>query len=439
MDRRVLQESIAQNKHFTASRKVSLYSNFSRLEDTNPDGYEANIAAWKEVLEDALRLGAFADSTCIEAGSELVAGLRDAQNGTPLSLHSVIDRMVEEGTLVPLSEFRRIYPVTPRRGVLARSSSMVGWAFNALLSRNSWSSKDAKGDGAALRKEKYVDIRAVTRGCRDVIDALKASAANQGNTALAKTFSEAQVHDLFPDKYSKLDLECYLAYAASKHWVQFNKELDVIKLVDAGPISDVDSTVTKLRSQILELTKREQAIASNIKECELKARDAVGSNRKVAKSFLQKKQGLEKSLDTTIAALDQLETMLQKIDSASDNRQAYDALLSSSKILNELNKGLSVDDVDDLKDHLFEAAADTDEVTSSLAELNLGKTAVDRELDDLELDKEMEQMEQEEISKTVDERLPVVPKHKPVIPQELQNADKRGQSRSRTPQESLAI
>lgn len=413
MDRRKFQESIAQNRHFTPSRKVSLYSNFSRLEDTNPDGYEANIAAWKEVLEDSLQNGAFVDSTCIEAGPELIAGLRDAHNGTPLSLHSVIDRMVEEGTLIPLSEFRSAYPATPRRGIIARSSSIIGWAFNILLSRKSWSSR---AEGNALRKEKYVDIREVALGCQRVIDTLISSAANQGNTALSKTFSEAQVCELLGDQYSQLDLECYLAYASSKGLVQFNKELDVIKLMDAGPISDVDSTITKLRSQISELTKREHAIAQSIEECEQNARGALKTNRKVAKSFLQKKQGLEKSLDTAMGALDQLETMLQKIDSASDNRQAYEALFSSSKVLKELNNGLSVDDVDDLRDNLSEAVADTDEVTSSLADLNIEKSAVDRELDNLELDKEMEQMEQEEIAKSISS-LPSAPKHSLAEPQ----------------------
>lgn len=406
MDREKLQDAISGNRNFTATRKASLYSNFARLEDSNPDGYEANIIAWREVLETALKDGAFADKTCIEAGPELIKDLNDSHNGVPLSLDRVFDAMVADHSLMPLSEFVSAYSSSPQpRSLLSIPFRVFGWAANRVFHRT-WASIDAAH--GTLKHEKYVSMPAVQTHAARIVGRLIGAAEERGNSQPAQVFTFGQVRELVDPTFSELDIQCGLSLANATKQVQYDASRNVVKLARAGRIDDTDVAITSLRTHIDELGKREQALSAQILQHEQTARDKLKVNRKAAKIALQKKQLVEKSYDRTLALLDQLETVMQKIDDASDNKQALAALHSSSAVLHQLNQATDVEAVDDVVEQLQDAAAHTDEVTSSLADLSLDNA--DKQLEDMDLDTELEQMEEEERAKGL--KLPDVPTHK---------------------------
>lgn len=98
------------------TRLASLYSDFRYQRDTNPDGYKANLEAWKEALVHAARAGVIPvtretakrktvklgkredmamkslvnDVLAIKTGEELVAALECSPWGRPVALAAVI-------------------------------------------------------------------------------------------------------------------------------------------------------------------------------------------------------------------------------------------------------------------------------------------------------------------------------------------------------------
>ena len=75
---------------------ASLYSDFSLQRHTNPDGYSANLAAWHDVLQKAVRAGLVPSDTTgpdilsLRTGEELLRALETKNEGRPLSLGIVI-------------------------------------------------------------------------------------------------------------------------------------------------------------------------------------------------------------------------------------------------------------------------------------------------------------------------------------------------------------
>ena len=84
------------NSRSSRGRLSSLYSDFRLQLNTNPDGYYANISAWKKALTDAARAGvipaqgAVNDLLTIRTGEELSRALASKEWGRPMALGAVI-------------------------------------------------------------------------------------------------------------------------------------------------------------------------------------------------------------------------------------------------------------------------------------------------------------------------------------------------------------
>ena len=76
------------------ARLTSLYSDFSLLRTTNPEGYEANVKSWRSALEKAGREGLLGNGICTMRTEELEGRLEDKSGGMgkPLGLGVVVVR-----------------------------------------------------------------------------------------------------------------------------------------------------------------------------------------------------------------------------------------------------------------------------------------------------------------------------------------------------------
>jgi charged multivesicular body protein 7 len=90
---------------------ASLYSDFQLQASSNPDGYIANISAWKRALVNAARAGklpsqgATSDLLTIRTGSDLARELQSKQWGRPMALGAVVRDAVAKKELIPASDF----------------------------------------------------------------------------------------------------------------------------------------------------------------------------------------------------------------------------------------------------------------------------------------------------------------------------------------------
>jgi len=93
------------------SRLASLYSDFHSQLNTNPDGYNANISAWKKAFADAARAGVMPtksstrDLLNIHTGAELARTLQHPQYGTPICLTAIFHDAVTKKEMIPLQDF----------------------------------------------------------------------------------------------------------------------------------------------------------------------------------------------------------------------------------------------------------------------------------------------------------------------------------------------
>jgi len=74
------------------NRLSSLYSDFSNLKTTNPDGYRANVSAWTTALTNASRAGVIPGQgrLCLKIDNGLLKELELRNVGRPVALNTVL-------------------------------------------------------------------------------------------------------------------------------------------------------------------------------------------------------------------------------------------------------------------------------------------------------------------------------------------------------------
>lgn len=150
---------------FTKSRMHSLYSDFRKLEESNPEGFTANISAWSAALISALATrDFFPDATTISAGPNLISLFEHSQHGTPLALDTVFDELVKQGSLIPLQQFLNpsrmsiYYQKSWYSSLVPTPKSVFSWALTKSgIYDSSWHSAENKLQGS-LKKERYVSV-----------------------------------------------------------------------------------------------------------------------------------------------------------------------------------------------------------------------------------------------------------------------------------------
>lgn len=383
MNRKNLQKAVETNSHFTNSRKVSLYSNFERLQESNPDGFEANIAAWKEVLETSISGGGFPNLVVLSANKELLASYMDKENGFPLSLNCVIDRMVEEKALMPMANFKQSYPLNGARLV----SKLASYAWETVFPP-----KFSSGKLGKLESVEYVHIPSLEKLANLIVKEMQSYANLHGNTPATKVSTPSSVRELVSGKYSQLDIDLALQYLSSS---KLYFDGDIAKLRTNGAINETDKSILALKSHTKLLNQRLNKLTESSDSYEQNARKNLKTGKRdQAKLYLARKQAVDATIERTTAQIGHLEQVLLKIDSANDNNQTLEVLKSSSKLLEQLNSKNDVQDVEDLQEQLSEQIRNVDDVSSELAAMHLQNA--DHDAEEMELDLELEEMEREQ-------------------------------------------
>lgn len=93
------------------NRLTSLYADFSTQRNINPEGYQANLSAWKQALSNAARAGVIPsqgttrDRLSIRTGEDLGRALVHTQFGRPTCLPAVFEDAVSKKEMIPLKDF----------------------------------------------------------------------------------------------------------------------------------------------------------------------------------------------------------------------------------------------------------------------------------------------------------------------------------------------
>ncbi|KAK5107589.1 hypothetical protein LTR62_000983 [Meristemomyces frigidus] len=385
------------------TRLASLYSDFRLQRQSNPDGYQANVAAWLRALTAAAKEGHIPSQTGTQhdhfslcTGEELLRELQTREYGRPLSLGSVIEDAVKKKELVPLQQF-----MESKQSVYAKSWVPTPWEVM------SWGLRQLGVTGRQGVEDKLViGIFVVMATVQAAAKLILSSASTMATSNTSRIFSR----DLFATQFARVvdadtlsprDVSILLTHLARDcEAIAYDPKSGTVKFKAATEakvptIEQEDITIASLRTSIASLAPQVEQLAERIPELDRKARDAVTQRQTIAaKTALRQKKLAEAKLQQRTATLSQLEELYAKIEQAADQLEMVRVMEASSQALRSLHqKTGGVEQVQDVMEGLHEEMTNVDEIQQIINETAAGPT------DDSEVDAEFEAMERVEREK----------------------------------------
>lgn len=377
---------------FKKTRLPSLYSDFSHLVDSNPEGYDANIQAWIEVFKQCLEQHTFNSSITLPA-SELTIKLSNKELGEPKGLGLVLSNQILRGSLVPWSIYQFTSPniATSLRDYVSPSK----WFEKGLARIKTWSFSPTDRKGRLVAENYIAWARLVEIG-DDVSKKLLQMVATEGNYT-ANLFDE----DLFAKTVlsivpglSNLDIQVLIVYLSrDMGLVSISRDAQsgtqYIKL-GSSSLTDHDISIIKLKSSISGLHRRTTVLENRLDveiPQEIERLLSIKGLEDRIKRVLVRKAAVKRSLAKSLGVLDQLNSIVEKINEADTNAVLFETMKDAKDVLSVYNSKLSLEEIDDLQIELDEQVASTNELSAAL------NNAVT--LDDTEIDEEFARLEKE--------------------------------------------
>jgi charged multivesicular body protein 4 len=171
------------------------------------------------------------------------------------------------------------------------------------------------------------------------------------------------------------------------------------------PDMNPNKGLEKLEEQAELLRKRIAHINQQIAEQTTIAKQNANTNKARALAALKKKKQLDEQLITAEGTLENIENQKNMLENASSNAAILKTMSETAKIVKQQHNNLDINKVEDIVDEIREQKEMSEEVAKILSE---GTT---KRVDDDELLKELEDMQQQEVDEALlkTDTLPAVP------------------------------
>lgn len=399
------------------ARLPALYADFRPQRTLNPDGYSANVTAWRHALSllasrGLLSQGANTNLLILNLEDSLLRALESRQFGQPLALGTVVRESVGASAMFPVPTF-----LQSQQSVFQKSWSGVPWAIMGWTLRQLGVVDPARGDDT-LPKGQYVLLENVEAATKQ-FTAIMA----EHTSKFDRVFTKSQFYSTFASdliegqRLSEADVNVLLCYL-SRDRALIEYDGAIIRVKGAGDqsgITEDDKAIASLKEVTVKVKHQADLLSARIDELQLDAKKALARNNKIsAMAALRQKKIAEQTLSKRYDTLNQLEETANKIEQAADNVEALRAMEASSGVLKGLNAQVgSAERVDAVMDELRDRVADTDELTAMLAE-STGQPVDEGEIDDelAEMEREAKEKQEErqaEAAKDTIDKLPGVP------------------------------
>ncbi|KAH7213869.1 Snf7-domain-containing protein [Fusarium oxysporum] len=402
---------INNDPSFSRSRLAARYSDFRSQRTLNPDGYQANISAWRQALSDLVAKGKIShrgsspDHFVLKLDDSLLRSLEHKEFGQPLALGTVVREATAGRDFIPLQDFEK-----SQQSIYQRSWAGLPWSVMSWTLRQLGVVDPARGDDK-LPTGQYVIVKNMEAAAKELGDLMAEKVSR-----FDRVFSRAQFQKAFSAALVKgqhltdSDLDVLLKFLSrDKEVIEYDGK--TIRIKGSGEQSGItkeDAAITSLKELTESLKHQADLLNTRIDELSQTAKDAVTKkNRVAALAALKSKKIAETSLATRYATLNQLEEVSAKLEQAADNVQLVNVMEASSGALASLNAQVGgAERIDAVMDRLREQSSATDEVSAILAESTgevIDETALDDELEAMEA-QEREKEEEKTKSKEAEEQ-----------------------------------
>ncbi|KAF5013537.1 hypothetical protein FDECE_460 [Fusarium decemcellulare] len=387
---------------FSRSRLPARYSDFRAQRTLNPDGYQANISAWRQALSDLAAQGLIshrgsnADHFVLTLDDALLRSLEYKEFGRPLALGTVVREATAGRHFLPLQEFNK-----SQQSIYQSSWAGLPWSIMSWTLRQLGVVDPSRGDDK-LPTGQYVVVKNIEAAAKELGDLMaeKTSRFDRvfSKAQFQKAFSAALVKD---QRLTDADLDVLLKFLSrDKGVIEYDgKTIRIKGSGEQSGIAEEDTAIASVKELTESLKHQTDLLNTRIDELSQTAKDAVlRKNRVAALAALKSKKLAETSLATRYATLNQLEQVAAKLEQAADNVQYVKVMEASSGALASLNQQIGgADRVDTVMDRLREQMSAADEVGAILAE------STGQVVDEGEIDDELEAMEAKEREKEEEE------------------------------------
>ncbi|XP_049546661.1 charged multivesicular body protein 4b [Anopheles darlingi] len=161
------------------------------------------------------------------------------------------------------------------------------------------------------------------------------------------------------------------------------------------PAPTPSEAIQKLRDIENMLTKKEEFLEKKI-EMEIDtARKNGTKNKRAAIQALKRKKRYEKQLQQIDGTLSTIEMQREALENANTNAEVLKTMKKASDALKVTHKDMNIDDVHDLMDDIAEQNDIANEISNAVS----SAVGFGQDIDEDELEKELEELEQEELDK----------------------------------------
>lgn len=386
----------------TRSRLAALYSDFRQLRTLNPDGYSANIEAWRKGLADAAKgghlpsRGASCDTLVLNLDEELLRALEHPEWGRPLALGTVVRDAMAKKEMMPVAEYQAAHESIYHKSWAVTPWGILSWGLRHLGLASGQDGEDHLPVG------KLVIISNIEDAAKALARRISGYTMRTDRIWSKKLFCH-EFANLFGEKnhLSQTDMDVLLTYISrEKHMAAYDGQtVKFASSIENKPpiITSEDATIASLKTLMKDLEVQIDGTTTRVDALTIAAREAVlRKNRVSALATLRSKKLAEANLSRQSATLSQLEEIYSKIGQASDQIELVRIMEGSTGVLKALNAEIGgVERVDDVVDQLTQQMTQVNEIGDILAEAGQG-TAI---IDDIEVNDELEKMELEDMER----------------------------------------
>ena len=372
---------------------MSVLLNTFRPRNVNPEHYDQKMKFWKEMIENYCEYKGSSRCTIQELKTVF------KRNGTsPYCLQDVFNEMISEGNLVNKDEFMR-----------EQKTGWGSWAVDSLVVRPlSW--------GLGKIKEKlvtnvqddqsFVVLSAVKSQSMILQEHARTRKAKNNIISMDELMNGTEGIDGVSPDGILLALQ-YLSTVEKQVYVEEHKTTTdsthhhklLLKFADPHqrvlPITEMERSIYNLEQTekfLLEtIEKKEEQLNSVLKQ----VKDCLKEGKKqIAKTYLRKKHLMELDLTKSVNILDNVQTMLQRVNASKNDKEILSTYKMGSDAIKIAfaNSGVNLDNVHDIIEDMQEIYGDQAEYEAAISEPLRGT----RDVDDSVLEKELMELMQED-------------------------------------------
>ncbi|CAR30459.1 phosphatidic acid-binding protein CHM7 [Lachancea thermotolerans CBS 6340] len=387
------------------SRLTSLYSDFRKLKDLNPEGYEANVRYWRHLLLDEV----FSDKLICQCGSELLKELSDKELGPPKCLDTALDSLISDGLLIAKERFKR--------NNNSKILKAFSWTIGYILAGRSQATTRTSEGANYLRDADFVVLPTTKRKSLQAEQRMRSSICKKAIRYSDLIFSKLEfckIVGMEENLQGWNEFEIVLMYMETYMGVIVT-DCNTVKVCtrDMAPllakfdfnfISENDRNIASVKETYSILQFQVSMLEDRIRERKQVLAECIKSDKPkdLQRLHLRAKKLLERNLTTACRNLQNIETLKSDIEMSLDNVNLRNTLLASRDVMSNVSAELGdTESVEKLLDEISLERSKNEEISDILAGKldDQNDEQLNEELEELDAEVKKEQEVTRELSK----------------------------------------